>query len=223
MNKKEIKKQIVESLLEGKDLIDRIHDLINADPELKEYYQDMKVLLSEKNNEDHDPGDQYFEEAWIQIEEKAYKKPVIIPFYNKKWIQAAAAVLIIALSFYLGTIQNSMMNNPNQSNRLVKNDELSSLLRKYNVTLTSFVNMDEFESYDLLKEIVKSSEALLANTRSIKLKYEANTEVHEILSELERILITLTHLKNQSISNIKIMQFKLQSRIDMDIENKTRI
>jgi len=222
MNKKEIKKQIVEALLEDKELISSLLEIIENDKELKEYYSDMKSLLSEKDDSEYDPGDAYFESTWEKIQSQVALNSKIIPFYKTSWFRNVAAIIIIAMSFYLGTLQQETQIDTSKP-VLVKNEKLKSLFRKYNVTFTSFVNMDEYESHDLLKLIIRSSKNLLDETRELKKTYKSNDDVHQILSELERILFAITILQDQNASKVQIMQYRLQSEIGIDADFKKQI
>ena len=83
--------------------------------------------------------------------------------------------------------------------------------------------MDEYESHDLLKLIIRSSKNLLDETRELKKTYKSNDDVHQILSELERILFAITILQDQNASKVQIMQYRLQSEIGIDADFKKQI
>jgi len=191
---------------------------LSSDPKCKQEFDQMKkTLVLMENSSVPDPGENYWNSYWENINPKIEKslKPV-----NIKWQGLLRAAAFIAGGLFLGYLLFSQPQDEMASTNLSEEDvrqvalsnETMDLLEDSKILLLGIVNLDtqtgESENIDFSFQ-KEFSGNLLRKAADLKelLKDSPNRRVINLLSELELIMMQITNLENKfDLPAIEVIQ-----------------
>ena len=158
------------------------------------------------------PDNDYWDNCWNELEPKltVEKTPIYQLFESSAFRYATVAIIFVVFGFLAG---NYWPDKPTENNQFVlQQKQLTSLFSKTRTLITSFVSMDEYSSYELLDPNIEISKRLLSQTEELRIEFQDDPEVEELLSEIQKILTMISALKNKSAASIKMTQFGIENK-----------
>jgi hypothetical protein len=221
LNCQHTQEAILEHLTEGSHLSVSCKTHLDSCEICQTYFAEMSFIFNTNSSEpEQTVAEDYFNKFWSNLEPKLEPKkaPFITKFFTLSTLNyAAAAIILISSGYFLAdwninknisqkTLETAI-NDP-----LVKDKELRKVIHQSNILLTSFNGMDQYSASDLLKEFTLQAESLNGSLNNLREKYQYDSDLQQILKEVQQILTLIVSLKDENIGNVKAFQYGLKRK-----------